>query len=109
MSAIKVLAVLAALGCVVVGSCGTTLHESHWPNGNLRVSYHEDSAGRLHGVKREYYEDGTMQAEMHFSHGLWTEIRYYWPNGNLCESASAGSNGEMRIHFDENGIRINRE
>jgi hypothetical protein len=61
-------------------------HKIYYPNGQLqhKVQYRSDT---IHGLKFQYYEDGTLMSQFEFYHGICNgRFKKYFANGKLQES-----------------------
>lgn len=100
------LAVAAAVVFVALIYPSRTHRESRWPNGNLKAAWSEDGNGVPHGISRNFREDGTLDTETRFVHGVWTESRDFYRSGQIQSERTVTSDGDRVRMWNEGGELI---
>ncbi len=99
------IAVVGAGSLVVTSVRAKTavIHREYHQDGTLSIEGPVDSAGKYHGLVREWFDTGVLRWESTWTHGECTSRRGYWPSGRLqfVEKEGAGYQRERTEFPDE--------
>lgn len=73
-----------------------TFFALYYPNGNLQADLPLDEFGQYNGTGKFYYEDGNLQSQGNFTHGLKTgQWKIYDEKGKLTATDEFDKNGQL--------------
>ena len=75
-----------------------TFFAQYYTNGNLQADLPLDEFGQYHGTGIFYYEDGNLQSQGNFTHGIKTgPWKIYDEKGKLTATDDFDKNGQIII------------
>lgn len=98
-------------GCLSYWGCdgaqsNVKTHEEYYPDGKLKETVELDQQGKSHGVQKAFWENGNVQSEYTWQHGVLDGIvKVYYENGKLSGIGhfSNGAQDSILTNYYGNG------
>jgi antitoxin component YwqK of YwqJK toxin-antitoxin module len=103
--------VSTGIGCIQYYKLGRRDSISIWysPNGKPKTIIRYNKKGEDHGLRQEFYEDGTIKTEIDYvndsKHGQWKE---YYENGKLARLtnyANGRKHGQEKVYYINGALK----